>query len=361
MICAVLAKRPTILPLPEGRRDDGEVVQVAGAEPGVVGDVVVAGLHACRPGTSPGSGRRFHHRVDVARRAGDGLGQHAALQVEDAGGKVARFAHRGAEGGADHGLRLLLDHRDQAVPLDLALDLRECSGVLRRLQVDLVFVHLEQVERARGACGLARSRRCRPRSSRALLRSQVEIAEAVHRTTPPRPDQRARLRLRHDAGPRYHRARAPSRRGHRPASPPPRRSPCRAPPGSGSAPGQGRRGPPPPAPPARRSSPPSPRSSGSRRRCPAPGGRRSGCIPGRTARGWPARPRPSCRAAAAGPRSHAPGRHSAYRRCGFPWSPPRRRPWRPRPQLPPPCRPAARSPPPRRNCAKRWYRLRTTS
>ncbi len=67
----------------------------------------------------------FRHRVDVARRAGDRLRHHAALQVEDAGGQVAGLAHRGGERGADHRLRLLLDDRDQAVPHDLALDLRQ--------------------------------------------------------------------------------------------------------------------------------------------------------------------------------------------------------------------------------------------
>ena len=58
----------------------------------------------------------------MAGGARHGLGEHAALEVEDAGGEVAGLAHGGAEGGADHGLRLLLHHRDQAVPHDLALD-----------------------------------------------------------------------------------------------------------------------------------------------------------------------------------------------------------------------------------------------
>ena len=65
---------------------------------------------------------RFHHGIDVARGAGDGLGHHAAFEVEDAGGEVSGFAHGGGEGGADHHLGLLLDHGDEAVPHDLALD-----------------------------------------------------------------------------------------------------------------------------------------------------------------------------------------------------------------------------------------------
>ena len=65
---------------------------------------------------------RVRHRVDVPRGAGDGLREHPALRVIDAGGKVARLAHRGGEGGADQRLRLLLHHRDQAVPHHLVRD-----------------------------------------------------------------------------------------------------------------------------------------------------------------------------------------------------------------------------------------------
>ncbi len=61
----------------------------------------------------------------MARRAGDRLRQHAALAIEDAGGEIARLAHGGAEGGADHGLRLLLDHGDEPAPHDLGMDLGE--------------------------------------------------------------------------------------------------------------------------------------------------------------------------------------------------------------------------------------------
>ena len=95
---------------------------MAGAEPGVVGDVVVTLAHGCGGEFGQEVAHRFHHGVDVAGGAGDGLGEHSALQVEDAGGEIARLTHRGGEGGADHHLRLFLDHRDEAVPLDLALD-----------------------------------------------------------------------------------------------------------------------------------------------------------------------------------------------------------------------------------------------
>ena len=61
----------------------------------------------------------------MAGRAGDGLRHHPAVQVEDAGGQVPGLPHGGGEGRADHDLRLFLDHGDQAVPHDLAVDLGE--------------------------------------------------------------------------------------------------------------------------------------------------------------------------------------------------------------------------------------------
>ena len=46
-------------PVMKGRCDDGQVVQVAGAQPRIVGDVMVAGAHRRRRGISSGSGRRI--------------------------------------------------------------------------------------------------------------------------------------------------------------------------------------------------------------------------------------------------------------------------------------------------------------
>ena len=127
---AVLANSPTIAAVMEGGRDDCQVVQMAGAEPGVVGDVVVARAHRRGGKFLQEVTDDFGHGVDVAGRAGHCLRHHAAVQVEDAGRQVARFPHRGGEGGADHDLRLLLDHRDQAVPHDLPMDLREGVGFM---------------------------------------------------------------------------------------------------------------------------------------------------------------------------------------------------------------------------------------
>ena len=62
---------------------------------------------------------RARHRVDVARRAGDGLRQHGAAEIEHAGRQIAGLASRRREAGADQRQRLLLDDRDQAVPHEL--------------------------------------------------------------------------------------------------------------------------------------------------------------------------------------------------------------------------------------------------
>jgi hypothetical protein len=62
------------------------------------------------------------HGVDVARRAGYRLGQHAAVEVEDAGGDIAAFTHDGAEARAHQCLGLFLDDGEQAVPHDLPFD-----------------------------------------------------------------------------------------------------------------------------------------------------------------------------------------------------------------------------------------------
>ncbi len=121
-----------------GRGDD-EVVGMAGAHPGIVGDVGIARFHALEPEVGDEVLHQFSHRIDMAWRAGDGLGQHPALSVEDAGGKVPRLAHDRRERGAQQRLRLLLDHGDQPVPHDLQFDVgqrRACHMiVLQRFSV----------------------------------------------------------------------------------------------------------------------------------------------------------------------------------------------------------------------------------
>ena len=129
-------EQPDELALVEARRRDDEVVEVTGAHPGVVGDVGVTGLHRVEADVTDEVLDRLRHRIDVAGRAGDGLREHPPLAVEDAGGKVAGFAHDRREGGAQQRLALLLDDRDEPVPHDLALDVARgsliCSADIRR-------------------------------------------------------------------------------------------------------------------------------------------------------------------------------------------------------------------------------------
>ena len=127
-----IGEKPDNLAATKRGGDHGQIMQMAGSKPRVIGDVVITWLHAgCREFRKEVADR-FCHGIHMARRAGHGLGQHAALQVKDAGGKITRFAHRGAEGSADHGLRLFFDHRNQAIPLDLALNCRQRAGFLHR-------------------------------------------------------------------------------------------------------------------------------------------------------------------------------------------------------------------------------------
>ena len=89
-------QRDDLAVLEAGRGDD-EVVEMAGAHPGIVGDVGVALLHRLEREMRDEVLDRFRHRVDVAGRAGHRLRQHPSLEVEHAGREVAAFAHDRAE------------------------------------------------------------------------------------------------------------------------------------------------------------------------------------------------------------------------------------------------------------------------
>ena len=126
-----VGEQPDDAAVVKGWGDYGEVVQMAGAEPGVVGDVVIAVAHGVGWEFVQEVADALGHGVDVTGRAGDRLRHHATVQIEDAGGQVAGLAHRGGERGADHGLGLLFHHGDQPVPHDLAVDLRKRVGLVR--------------------------------------------------------------------------------------------------------------------------------------------------------------------------------------------------------------------------------------
>ena len=60
----------------KSRRNDGDVVQVAGPFPGIVGDVHVTLMNVAAPDTPNEVGDSVGHGVYVARGAGNGLCDH---------------------------------------------------------------------------------------------------------------------------------------------------------------------------------------------------------------------------------------------------------------------------------------------
>ena len=61
-------------------------------------------------------------RVDVARRSGNGLGDHPAPPIKDCIGKVTSLPHDRAEGRPLEGPGLLVDRGNQRLPQDLQID-----------------------------------------------------------------------------------------------------------------------------------------------------------------------------------------------------------------------------------------------
>ena len=110
----------------ENRGDDGDVEEMAGGQPRIVGDQDVALGQAV--------GREFLNemragggqRVDMAGRAGHGLGDHPAFAVQQGAGEIACFAHHGAESDALQGAGLFAGRADQVAPEDFELDTVHC-------------------------------------------------------------------------------------------------------------------------------------------------------------------------------------------------------------------------------------------
>ena len=103
----------------KARRRHHEVVEVAGALPWIVGEVDVAVRHRLQGKGGDEVVHRLRHGIDVSGRSGDCLREHSPLQIEDTRGEIAALAHHRGEGGAQQGLRLLLHHREKAIPHDL--------------------------------------------------------------------------------------------------------------------------------------------------------------------------------------------------------------------------------------------------
>ena len=106
----------------ERRGHRREIVEVTGAEPGIVGEKDIAFLHGRERVLREKALHRCGHRVHVPRGAGDGLGEHAPRRVEHPGRDVAGLPGGRTESGPDQSLGLLFHHRQQPVPLDLHPD-----------------------------------------------------------------------------------------------------------------------------------------------------------------------------------------------------------------------------------------------
>ena len=116
---------PTVF---EHRRHHRQIMQMAACQPRIVGDIGIALAHLSHWKFVEEMFDRDGHGIDMARRTCDGLGKHPPLDIENAGGKIARLAHRGAERGAQQCLSLFLDDRNQSVPHNLALNALERAG-----------------------------------------------------------------------------------------------------------------------------------------------------------------------------------------------------------------------------------------
>ena len=105
----------------EHRRTHSDVVEVAGALPRVVRDVNVARVDPIGTDVVNEMRHGISHCVHVARRAGDGLGDHPPAPVEHASRQVTGLTHRSTKCGTDQRQRLLFDDRDQPIPHHLVV------------------------------------------------------------------------------------------------------------------------------------------------------------------------------------------------------------------------------------------------
>ena len=100
----------------------GDVVEVAGAEPGIVGDDDVAGLQRLGGIALQHVAQRDRRAADEHRHAEGALRDRVGLGVEHHAGEVVALVDDGGERGAHQRRDDLVDDRDQAVPHDAEAD-----------------------------------------------------------------------------------------------------------------------------------------------------------------------------------------------------------------------------------------------
>ena len=103
-------------PVAEDGGRDGDVVELGGGLPRIVGDEHVSRMQALRRERLEKMPHPGRHGVDVAGRSRDGLRDHAASTVEDAGGEISRFAHDRSKRRPHERRGLLVHDTHQSVP-----------------------------------------------------------------------------------------------------------------------------------------------------------------------------------------------------------------------------------------------------
>ena len=108
--------------LAEYRAHHGDVVEVAGALPGIVGDDDVAGLERLRRKALQHVAQRDGRAADEHRHAEGTLGDRVGLSVEHHASEVVALVDDGGERGPHQRRDDLIDQRDQPIPHDAETD-----------------------------------------------------------------------------------------------------------------------------------------------------------------------------------------------------------------------------------------------
>ena len=77
----------------EGGRHHREVEKMARAQPGIVGDIDIARLHALKRYLLQKVAYRSRHGIHMAGCAGNSLGQHPPIKIKDACRKITCFTY----------------------------------------------------------------------------------------------------------------------------------------------------------------------------------------------------------------------------------------------------------------------------
>ena len=107
------------LALVEGRRGNEDVRCLPIAEPRIVADEDIAGVHGLRRKGLDEVGAEGRHAAGVTGSAEPGLRHQVSPVVQEARRHIVHLDHVVAEGGAEHGRRHLVRDRDQAWPDDI--------------------------------------------------------------------------------------------------------------------------------------------------------------------------------------------------------------------------------------------------